>query len=402
MASTDESRDEPAAENSEPSVGPADTETVATLSPTQEVVLTKRLAREARELLASGGLEGTLAFEDRNRKYIAVLTRQPANGATGVERVAVAVTSEQGGERAVTRLQMKRLAFSHFTEFIDRWDPWVQLHDDVIVGRLHSNTEILLTYDRKVAPRLLGKVTTAKGITVANEEGWRPRREIFVGGFETGTPRIRLPKVALPAAVEFDAGVDVHVLGRDSLIVFLPDGHYDCVDLASRAEERRRLEPGKPTYIVAAADTTLEVRGVVNGSVTVYSPQRIVVQGSLIYARDPRSDRESDDYLGLMSDGNVEIEGAKEIGRGDLLVQAAIYARQRFVTRNAYARRAGTLSIYGSLTSGSISETEPRFAMHMAFDRRFERIRPPGFPETDRYELETWDGRWRSDDATTQ
>ena len=31
--------------------------------------------------------------------------------------------------------------------------------------------------------------------------------------------------------------------------------------------------------------------------------------------------------------------------------------------------------------------------------RRFERVRPPGFPQTDRYEIETWDGRWRLAEA---
>jgi hypothetical protein len=55
--------------------------------------------------------------------------------------------------------------------------------------------------------------------------------------------------------------------------------------------------------------------------------------------------------------------------------------------------------IYGSLTAGTVSRTEPRFATRIEFDPRFEHARPPGFPQTDRYEIETWDGRWRLAEA---
>ena len=34
---------------------------------------------------------------------------------------------------------MNRIAFSNFAQFIDRWDPEVEIHDDLIDGRFHSN-----------------------------------------------------------------------------------------------------------------------------------------------------------------------------------------------------------------------------------------------------------------------
>jgi hypothetical protein len=60
------------------------------------------------------------------------------------------------------------------------------------------------------------------------------------------------------------------------------------------------------------------------------------------------------------------------------------------------ALKTATLYIYGSLTAGSLSETEPRYATHIEFDPRFERLRPPGFPLTNKYEVEAWDGRWQT------
>ena len=59
--------------------------------------------------------------------------------------------------------------------------------------------------------------------------------------------------------------------------------------------------------------------------------------------------------------------------------------------------RAGTLSIYGSLTAGSLTATEPRFATRIEYDERLASARPPSFPLSDRYELESWNGEWRAE-----
>jgi hypothetical protein len=389
--------DAPTPEMELPAEPPPIDSVVATVAPAEAAALSRRFEREARELLDSSALQSHLAFEDRDRRFSAVLTREPAAGDTDIERVTVVVTTEHEGESMQTSMQMKRLTFSHFTQLVDRWDDSVLLHDDEIAGRFHSNSEIHLTYDQRVAPRLLGKVTTTRGIQVNEPKGWRPRREIFAGGLETRSSRIRLPDIALPVEPEKPTeGSEVHVVHGDALIVFRASGHYDCVDLASRTETRRRLAPDRPTYIIGAPGTELRVRGAVNGSVTVYSPERILVQGDLIYADGPGSDSY---YLGLVSDGNVEIDRAEVTGAGDLAIHAAVYARRRFVVRGAGAPGRGTLLIRGSLTAGSLSRTEPRYATRIQFDPRFERLRPPGFPQTDRYELETWDGRWRVAEA---
>jgi hypothetical protein len=366
---------------------------VATIAPAEVRQLKRLLEDEARDLLATRSTQRQVDFTGNERKYSAVLTRQPAADGMGVERVTVELVSEQGSQRVQTSLQLKRLAFSHFTQLVDQWDTKVQLHDDEIGGRFHSNSIINITYDRRVAPRLLGLVTTARYIRIAHEEGWRPRSQIFVGGLKTNTPRIRLPPIAVPVSQVAAGDAHVHVLPGDTLIVFRAEGAYDTTDLLSRTTNTHTIAAGKPHYIVGSGEPQLQVRGVVNGSVTVYSPRDIVIHGSLTYASDPRS-QDADDYLGLVSDRNVEIARADVTGPGDLHVQAAIYARNRFVVRNVGARGGGTMFVYGSVTAGSISETEPRYGTRTDFDSRFERVRPPGFPETDRYEIDNWDERW--------
>jgi hypothetical protein len=140
------------------------------------------------------------------------------------------------------------------------------------------------------------------------------------------------------------------------------------------------------------------VRGTVNGKVLVYSPERIVIVDDLRYASDPR-ELGADDYLGLVAERTVEIDGPEVTGPGDLEVHASIYARSRFAVRDYRSRRSGTLIIHGSVTAGSVSATEPRFATRIEFDDRLTTMRAPGFPLSDRYELDAVSDEWRVVDS---
>jgi hypothetical protein len=77
------------------------------------------------------------------------------------------------------------------------------------------------------------------------------------------------------------------------------------------------------------------------------------------------------------------------------------YAKRRFAVRDYNARGNDLLNIYGSVTAGSLSATEPRYRTKIRFDRRLETLRPPSFPMTDRYEVESWDNEWKVEQART-
>jgi hypothetical protein len=103
---------------------------------------------------------------------------------------------------------------------------------------------------------------------------------------------------------------------------------------------------------------------------------------------------DADDYLGLVSDKYVDIAPPDVTGPGDLVINAAIYAKRRFVVRRYRFRNEALLYIYGSLSVGSLSATEPRYYTRIRFDQRLEELRPPGFPMTNRFEVESWDTTW--------
>jgi hypothetical protein len=338
--------------------------------------------------------DATLTWREDGQEYTAVLKQVPATDVMGMDALAVVLSTERDGEQIVTELRMNRLAFSNFGQFVNRWDPEVSLHDDVIDGRFHSNSELVIGRTGGAMPEFRGKVTIAGGsYTTGGGPGFLSRRKLFPAGIETRTRRIELP--ARGAAVDALARPDnTQRFERDAALTFHADGTVSWRDLEATADETSRALGDEPFYLLAGEEVDLEVRGTVNGKVLIYTPQRIVITGDLRYAADPRTPQ-ADDYLGLVAERTVEIAEPDVTGHGDLEVFASIYARQRFVVRSFNARRSGTLLIHGSLTAGTLSASEPRYATRVEFDNRLTTMRAPSFPLSDRYELDLTSGEWR-------
>jgi len=96
-----------------------------------------------------------------------------------------------------------------------------------------------------------------------------------------------------------------------------------------------------------------------------------------------------------VSGGNVEIASDDIIPAGDLHIHAAIYAKQRFIIKKHTAKKTGTLSVFGSLTAGTLGASEPRYDTKVTFDKRLESIRPPSFPTTNHYEITATEFDWQ-------
>lgn len=315
---------------------------------------------------------------------------------TGIPMVAVEISTTHNGQAVSSNLMLRRLAFSSFAQLVNRWDPNVQIHDDELDGRFHSNSGIQVAYDSSTGPVFHDTVSTAaRRVEISRTGKRRTMDEIFRGGLETGVSRISMPRELRPSPdVLNSADSQVIEITRDSMLVFLPDGRYTLRELGSIQSQRSGVLTGK-TYFVAHEKSAVHVRGVVRGSALVYSPRRIVVEGDIIYAQNPEHDTGSDDFLGLISDGSIEVAAPAVTGPGDLTINAAIHAKRRFSVRRHRSSRDGVLLLYGSLSAGSVSATEPRFATKIRYDTRLDAARPPGFPMTDRYEVESWDASWR-------
>ena len=360
----------------------------------EKVMLTKNVQQMAQKLLDTNMTNTELTWQQDGQQYSARVMRQPASDSTGLEQVVAEIMTNKDGKRMKTRLSLKRLAFSHFTQLVNHWDPNIMLHDDVIDGRFHSNTEIGLAFSGGVEPRFFGKVTTSASKMTYDNFGMRKRsKNIFQGGIETQTERVTLPR-DMPDVVNGGEGDDRRIFTEDTRIIFNSDGSY-VWRLANGDGPLQRAESSEhPRYLIGEKGAKLYVRGTVCGIFTVYSPTDIEIEGDIIYSKDPRDTLISRDFLALISGRDIRVAGTEITGTGDLNIHAALFARRIFRIESVDRGKVGRLMILGSLTAGSILETEPRYATNLDYDKRFEYLRPASFPMTRRYEVDSWDQDW--------
>ena len=362
----------------------------------QTKMLTRKIKAWTERLPKLASDDSELTWKHKGQQYRAKFTPELAADDMGIPQMLVEISTELDGKRLSSTAQLKQLAFSSYAQFVDRWDPEVSVHNDVMDGRFHSNSEINLARSRDVKPAFHGMVTTtSRGINFTDWRGSKRRDQVFFGGLQTGVRSIRLPKHFRPFSGEpGDSSEQAHRFNEHTRIVFQTDGSYLAQGFDGGQLQRHLLSSDDTTYLIANEKTKLYVKGTVNGKVLVYSPERIIIEDDLMYADHPDEVPESDDYLGLVSGKYVDIAPPERTGPGDLRIDAAIYAKRRFTVRNYRHRGDALLQLFGSLSVGSLSATEPRYRTKIRFDPRFEDRRPPGFPMTDRYEIESWDRTW--------
>jgi len=366
---------------------------VSELNVSEVKMLDRKLKRWASSISTKIESKKPEEWKSNGQRYVANFRKIPAEMDMDTDEVIVEVATKRNGEKLTTSLRLKKMAFSNFAQFIHHWDTGVSIHDDEMNGRFHSNTKINLVADRHGTPMFHGKVTTASYFV--DIEGRASRKDIFLAGLETGVKRISMPKPSvLFSQAHSDETINSNLIKTDSRLIFKHDGTY-LVQAHKEVGVMRQYQIGdKPLYILAAPGVSLSLSGVVNGAVAVYSPRRLIIEGNLEYVDIEHIDQ-GGDFLGLISGRSVVIANRKFLPAGDLNIQAAIYAKNRFEVRQLTGKRVGTLNILGSVSAGTITATEPRYATNIVFDTRLENLRPPGFPVTDRYELVAKQNSWQ-------
>lgn len=371
----------------------------------EQRVLMKKLRKMTERFVPPTRLDSSFVLQHDGADYTVKMRHIAADSPHALDELVVEVETEKYGQRLRTTMNMRRLAFSHFAQFIDYWDPRVMVHDDEFDGRFHTNTPFTMSANRFKHPRFHGKVTTSSYNFRQFE--WPPAfvssDSIFRGGLETGIAEIKFPRnfAYLTEVVEDDSSCKV--FHDEAWITFHRDGSFSWRQKSGkRSVQPVELPKERPFTILSRNKKKLHVKGVVDGQVLVYASGDLVIAGNLVYAVPPELDGDSDDYLGLVSERDVEIARPGITGDGDLHVHAAILARNYFRVTQYQQPEHAKLYIHGSLTAGSLTATEPRYGTRIRFDTRLESRRPPHFPMSDRYELQEWDQMWRVEpDSTT-
>jgi hypothetical protein len=95
----------------------------------EQVMLTRNVKELAAKLLDTNTTATTLSWQQDGQQYSARVMRQPAADSTGLEQVIADIFTSKDGKRMKTRVSLKRLSFSHFTQLVNDWDPNIQLHE---------------------------------------------------------------------------------------------------------------------------------------------------------------------------------------------------------------------------------------------------------------------------------
>ncbi len=335
-------------------------------------------------------------WQQGDQNFEVSFQRVPAKSDMHTDEVMVEVATKRDGKKLTTSMRLKKMAFSNFAQFVNHWDHRVSIHKDEMDGRFHSNTKINLMADRQGTPLFHGKVTTASYFV--DVRGRVPHSELFRAGLETGVKKIVMPKPSvLFSNAHADENVNSVLIDKDARIVFLNDGRFLIQTFKEIGVMRPYTIGDRPLYILAAPGVSLTLSGTVNGAVAVYSPRRIIIEGDLQY-QSHKPIEEGGDFLGLISGRSVIIAKRKMMPEGDLNIHAAIYAKSRFEVSQLTGKRVGTLNVFGSVSAGTITATQPRFDTKIIFDTRLENLRPPGFPVTDRYEVVAAQNQWQLED----
>jgi hypothetical protein len=133
----------------------------------------------------------------------------------------------------------------------------------------------------------------------------------------------------------------------------------------------------------------LDISGTLNGQLTAGTDRDIFITNNILYNDDPRTNPDSTDTLGLVSQRNVYVDGGAP---DNLEIDAYIVApneNHSFIVENYDTSHKGTLTVYGGITQhtrgpvgtcNSDGTKRSGYSKNYSYDTRFLNMSPLYFP----------------------
>ncbi len=285
---------------------------------------------------------------------------------------------------------------------------------DVTNGRLHTNKKLQVSNSSAYPPkgaRFYGRVTVSASsfqCSGYNEGGGCPDGyATFYEGYEINVPQVDCAvDVAQTISCASGGGKLLLLPGNNNgtYLTLIPDGTVRIYQPGGSTPPWNTPPNGVVRSLanisVIAVDANgkpgdIYLRGTLRGRLTVVAGRRIVVDGDILYATDPRMDPTSTDRLGLMggwktgSDGDMffpqrpGVEGDRNI----FGFYVGTHCNASIRVENATSReREGIMMIYGGIMQGQLHATENNsftsgYGTDWNLDLRGCADPPPCFPD---------------------
>jgi len=271
---------------------------------------------------------------------------------------------------------------------------WVSA--DTVWGPVHTN-QILQTSG---SPVFYGKVTAYRGISPNPTS--RSNHAKYYGGWEIGI-KVDIPtdmSHLLQAATTGNGSAPINtkcMYNQITTFEFVLDGSV-IRTVGIDSADTVLISEIAPTNVIYSTED-VRVKGFLNGQLTIYSEKNIWIDDDLLYAQNPLTNPNSQNYLGLVGENNVYITD-NAVNNDDVYIQACIMAVEGSFAAENYRTRpiSGVLDVTGSIVQknrgavgtfgwwGIISGFSKRYR----FDSRLASESPPSYPYVRSLSLVSW------------
>ncbi len=318
--------------------------------------------------------------------------------------VTVRATLNNNGMSKCLQVRVGQQNFSRYAYFSDlEKDPvggatiWFVTKDEFF-GPLHTNDQMHI-----YGSPTFHEEASSNAASIDYYNGGPPQDDPkFLGGLTLNASRIPLPTSTAMILDKANESGGLKLTGNPVYIKF-------CVDVSGNPYLSVSVNGGAfttksfPTNGVVYVQGTAQVEGKVKGQVTVGCNGDIRIMDNIVYNTDPRTDPESTDLLGLVSDQNVIMwNSTANLDVADETVMAAIMALNTSWTVQNYNQGTprGKLVVYGGIIQkqrGAVGTFNSGtgaivtgYQKAYSYDPRLLDNPPPAFPTTGQVEKIAW------------
>lgn len=342
--------------------------------------------------------------------YLISMDPDDNNAGRTLKRYKIISTGTVGGITKQLANEIQTDSYARYAYFTNtehfRWYGWFRvpvwfIGGDTLSGPTHTNSHFHI----KAGPVFTGQVESSDNyITFFNNGSYLdttstsnpPYDEpIFQQGIQLGADSIDTPSKALDLrAAAVQGGLK---LTGSTTVVLNADGTMNVTNSHKGWDNENMPLPTNGALFVDGGDLT--VSGTLNGQLTMGTNKNIVIINNITYADDPRSNPNSDDMLGLISEKDVVVS---ENTPYNVEVGGSIMALgNSFIVEEWWEGPAkGTLTVYGGIIQrergpvGTFSSVTGQklsgYSKDYRYDARLVNSPPPFYPTTGDYISLCW------------